>query len=248
MYRYSWLRIVIASVSVILAGFRLVFYKIATENLDNTIMLLFGIAVLVLIVPWERLKIFKAGSVEVELGQPQVQGALSGMASANQDELQKDLLRLAPKIELAKGGRVLWLEDRPHNVVGERRFLRALGIEIVPATPRNVKEKIEEDNDFDIIISDIQWRDERNEPTYGGMEFIKKLRTENSDPVISSLPVVFYTAYEFEVVSEIVQEVGITRFLKVEFAYSIRDLITQVITLVAENRSNPIKVGRKQPT
>lgn len=248
MNRDTWLRVAIAAVAVLLAGLRLLFLEVAPENLDNTLVLLFVIAVLVLVVPWERLKHFKAGGVEVELEQPPVQGALAGMASANQEELQKDLLRLAPKIELAKGGRVLWLEDRPYNVVGERRFLRSLGIEIIPATPTNIVEKIDEDNDFDLIISDIQWRNERGEATYGGMEFIKKLRTEYSDPVISSLPVVFYTAYSPEVVSKIVQQVGIARFPKIEYSHSIRDLVAQAITLIAEYRSNPIKVDKKQPT
>jgi len=248
MQRDTLLRVVIAAVAVILAGLRLVVFHGAPENLDRTLLILFVTAVFVVVVPWERLKHFKAGGVEVELQQPQVQGALSGMVNVNQKELRRDLLRLAPKIELAKGGRVLWLEDRPHNIVGERRFLRALGIEIIPATPLNVEEKISEDNDFDLIISDIQWLDEEKNPTYGGMEFVKKLRSENSDPVISSLPVVFYTAYDSEAISKIIQEVGIARFLKVEYAYSIRDLIAQVITFVAESRSNPIKVDKKRPT
>ncbi len=231
-----------------LSSFPLVFFTVATENLDSTLVLLFVVAVLVLVVPWERLKHFKAGGVELDLEQPQVQGALIGMKDANPEELQKELLRLAPKIEQAKGGRVLWLDDKPHVIVGERRFLRSLGIEIVPATPINVREKIEEDNDFDLIISDIQWLDEQDQPTYGGMEFVKKLRDDNPDPVISSLPVVFYTGYTPEVVSEIEQEVGIARYLKVEYAFSIGDLIKQVITLIAESRNNPIKVGKKQPT
>ncbi len=123
-----------------------------------------------------------------------------------------------------------------------------MGIEIIPATPLNVEEKISEDNDFDLIISDIQWLDEQKKPTYGGMEFVKKLRSKYSDPVISSLPVVFYTAYNSEAVSKIIQEVGIGRFLKIEYAYSIRDLIAQVITFVAESRSNPMKVDKKRPT
>jgi CheY-like chemotaxis protein len=247
MNRDTWLRAAIAVVAVALAILRLLFITVATENVDSTLVLLFVIAVLVLTVPWERLKHFRAGSIEVELEQPQLQGALSGMASANQEELQKDLLHLAPKIELAKGGRVLWLDDRPHVVVAERRFLRALGIEIIPATPMNVEGKIREDNDFDLIISDIQWINERGEVTYGGMEFVKELRTY-PDPVISSVPVVFYTAYTPEAVSTIIQEVELPRFPKAEYAYSIRDLVTQVITLIAESRSYPIKVGKKQPT
>ena len=134
-------------------------------------------------------------------------------------------------------------------------MLRALGIEIVPAKPEippakphAIYRKIEEDNDFDLIISDIQWLDADDESTYGGMELVKELREKQDDPVIRALPVIFYTAYEPYDVETIVKDVGIERFLKIEFCYSIEELVQKAIMTIAESRSSPIKVGRKRPT
>jgi CheY-like chemotaxis protein len=248
-----WIRILISAVAMALAFLRLILSKEPIKHMDNTFILLFIIAILALVIPWDRLISFKAAGVEVELEQPQVQGALAGMLDAQPKQLQELLKRLAPKIEQAKDGRVLWIDDKPHNIVGERRLLRSLGIEIVTTKPDQTKtepimRKIEEDNDFDLIISDIQWRDNQGQPTYGGIEFIKEIREKHSDPVIASLPVIFYTGYAPDQVSTIIKQVGVERFLKFHFCHSIESLIENTIRTIAESRSNPIKVGKKRPT
>ncbi len=227
---------------------RLKMHDIASHNMDTTILVLFVVAVLILVLPWERLKYFKAGGVELQLEQPQVQGALYGMLDAQPKKLRRLLASLGSKIAEAQGGRILWIDDNPHVVVGERRLLRALGIEVISATPETIKKRIEEDNDFDLIISDIQWRDKQGNATYGGMEQIKELREKHDDLVIRDLPVIFYTAYKPEQVENISKDVMIVRFQNIEFCYSIESLVQKSITTIAESRSNPIKVGKKQPT
>ena len=253
MTKHPWIRYVIAGAALVSAYARWEEKTFAPENVDATILTLIITAALALILPWERLRHFKAGDVEIQLDQPSIQGALTGMLDAQPQQIKELLNRLASKLEQARGGRVLWIEDKPHNVVGERRFLRALGIDVVTAMPDitdpgPILKTIEEDNDFDLIISDVQWLGESNNATYGGMQLIKKLRDQHDDPVIRALPVIFYTAYTPAQLEDITRSAGMERALRVEYCHSIESLVRQTIVAIAETRSNPIKVGKKRPT
>jgi CheY-like chemotaxis protein len=226
----------------------LVFKEVAPDKLDSTILTLFIFSAVILIFPWERLNLFKAAGIEVQLNEPQVKGALIGMLDAQQKDLKELLVSLSSKISQSKGGRILWIDDKPHNIVGERRLLRALGIEVATTNPDTIMKILEQDNDFDLIISDIQWLDENGQATYGGMEKIKDIRDNYNDSVISTLPVIFYTAYTPAVTKEIMEEVGLVRYLKIDICHSIETLVKQAILTISESRSNPIKVGKKRPT
>ena len=80
------------------------------------------------------------------------------------------------------------------------------------------------------------------------MEKIKEIRDKFSDPVIRSLPVIFYTAYTPYDTQEIMKEVGIERYLRIYICHTIETLVKQAIVTISESRSNPIKVEKKKPT
>lgn len=245
----KWIKYFFAGLAVCFLILRItVFADIASNKIDNTVLVLFVFSAVILIIPWDRLNLFKAAGIEVQLNEPQVKGAIMGMIDAQQKEIKELLISLSSKISESKDGRILWIDDKPHNIVGERRLFRALGIEVVTALPETIMSILNQDNDFDLIISDIQWRDENDEPTYGGMEKIKEIRDNYNDAVIRTLPVIFYTAYTPEVAKEILNEVGLERYLRIDTCHSIETLIRQAILTIAENRSNPLKVGKKQPT
>jgi len=112
------------------------------NEVNGSFFLLAGIAALVLTFPWQLLRTLKAGPFELSLEQGQVHGAVRSLAiSADEpdekaEERFSDLLaRLQPDIERARGSRVLWIDDKPHRVVGERRLFQAVGIETLVAIP-----------------------------------------------------------------------------------------------------------------
>lgn len=245
----KWIKYIFACLAIYLLYLRLyVFKEIAPDKIDGTILILFIFSAVILIIPWDRLNLFKAGGIEVQLNEPQVKGALAGMIDAQQKDIKELLINLSSKISQSKGGRILWLDDKPHNIIGERRLFRSLGIEVIPANPDTIRNILEQDNDFDLIISDIQWYDKKGQRTYGGMEKIKEIRDKYFDPVIRSLPVIFYTAYTPYDAKEIMKEVGIERYLRIYICYSIETLVRQAIITISESRSNPIKVEKKMPT
>jgi len=250
----KWLKITISGIAVFLALFRLIFFDIASKRIDNTFLFLFATAVLVYVIPWKKVISFKGWGVELVLDKPQVKGALKGMGlkRLENEPLWKSLSRLESEIEQAKGGRVLWIDDNPHVILTERRTLRALGIEIVTASDSPSAEKIlKGDNDFDLIISDVQRKGEiGNRATrYGGIYFLKELREKNVDPVIKSLPVIFYSAYRPDQIGRIKKQVGVKSLVGIEFCGSFETLLPRVITMLAEVRSNPITVSpKKKPT
>jgi CheY-like chemotaxis protein len=252
----QWVKVSISIVALLLALIRWVFFDVASERMDSIFLLLLFIAVLVHIIPWENLKSIKAdaGGFELILDQPQVKGALNGieMKRIENEQLRESLSQLGPKIEQAKGSRVLWIDDNPHEILGERRLLRALGIDIVSAKDNESSErKLIEDNDFDLIISDVQRRGtiDNRDTRYGGIYFIKDLREKSVDPVIKYLPTIFYTAYTPDQIKKIKKDVGIESLSDIEFCYSIDTLLIKVITILSKVRSNPIKVSsQKEPT
>ena len=60
---------------------------------------------------------------------------------------------------------MLWIDDEPHSILGERRLLRTLGIDITPATSsERARGILQEDHDFDLIITDTLRGSERRGP------------------------------------------------------------------------------------
>lgn len=74
---------------------------------------------------------------------------------------------------------MLWIDDHPEEIIGERRVLRALGVLVVSTnSSKSARAILEQDNDFDLIVSDLQRPSEPRSrfKRYGGIEFIKELR------------------------------------------------------------------------
>src|SRR5688572_659641 len=189
-------------ISIILLGLaivRWVFFEIARDRMDSVFLGLVLFAVLALLIPWENIKTFKAAGVELSLEQSSVQAAISslGLDRITDEQLQKRLSKLEDEIRVIHGGRVLWIDDKPHKIVGERRLLRALGIQVISAIASAAAQEIlEADNDFDLLISDVQRLGDSHKLTGGveiheGTNFIVTLR-QHADLTIRSMPVVFY--------------------------------------------------------
>lgn len=220
-------------------------------QIDNTFLLLFMIATILFILPIEKIKTFKAAGVELELLQSKVQGALEGLSLKYIDNKQilETINNLNDNIVTAKNSRILWIDDKPHEVLGERRLLRALGLEIITANDQKTVNRILElDNDYDLIISDIQWRDPENpdEVTYGGIDKIKDLRNKYKGKAIGSLQVIFYTAYRKDQIEIIQSQTNFKSIENIQICFTIEELIYRVINTLAKIRTNPIKVKSKK--
>lgn len=253
----SGLKAALAVAALGLAVARLVFED-AGGRMDETFFALLAAAALILLVPWERLTTLKAAGVELAL-EPQVRGAVETLSLANpeavdDERLLAELRRLAPEIDKARGSRVLWIDDRPHEIVAERRLLRALGIEVVPASSSSEALRLlERDNDFDLVVSDVQRAGESYKQTGGipiheGVNFVVASLRRDANELIRSLPVLFYAAYPWPRLVEFTRP---ARELSPdpELANAPDALVTKTVRLLAEARSRPITVGRaKAPT
>jgi CheY-like chemotaxis protein len=154
----------------------------------------------------------------------------------------------------AKDARILWIDDRPEKVIGERRLLRALGVNVVPAvSSERAKQVLHEDGDFDLIISDVQRAGDTYKLTGGveiheGVNFVCWLRHEHPDKTARALPVIFYAAYDWDrllkftrAARECHPEPGISN--------SVLDLVPKILVSLAESRAMPIKAPEvKAPT
>ena len=246
-------RVIIAALVIGLALIRLVFHEGLSGRMDTVFFIVFGTGLLLLLVPLQYLKSFKAGALEFSLEQPQVRGAISGLNAdrIQNEKIQAHLLRLQDELLAIRGSRVLWIDDNPHGVVGERRLLRALEVEVVTAISSEAAVAIlEADNDFDLIITDVYREGSGYKVTGGfrnhdGTNFIVWLRTNHTDPVVKKLPVVFYAAYPFD------DLIGYTASARVhyptpEICNSLEDLLPKVIKLLAESRTTPIPGTKKK--
>jgi CheY-like chemotaxis protein len=213
---------------------------------------LIAVPLLAFLIPWHRLQAFKAAGVEFVLESAPVRGAIAGieMSSRERRRIRRTLYDVRNAIEDSKGSRVLWIDDHPEEILGERRILRALGVEVLSVNISDSARKVlKEDNDFDLVISDVQRKSEPESKfkRYGGMEFIKEIRQSKGDPVARNLPVVFYTAYEPEQVETILDQVSARDLSDIHFCYSIEGLLRQVFEILPAARSEAIKVRSLKP-
>jgi CheY-like chemotaxis protein len=252
--RYFWGRIALATVAVCLAAVRFADADVQ-DRMDPTVLLLLGAAVLVLVLPWDRLTSFSAGGVSFSLDQPQVQGALEGIEldRVTDQRVRDTLARLSRDIERARGSRVLWIDDYPHELLGLRRLFRALGIEVIPApSSAEARKLLDLDNDFDLVITDVQ-REERGadgkETFHGGVDFVVSGIRTHEDKAIRCLPVIFYAAYDSAVLRHITEPARRTD-PEPELSNAPDDLLLKAIRRLADVRSDPISVGagQKRPT
>jgi CheY-like chemotaxis protein len=220
--------------------------------MDAVFFIVIGAGLLLLLVPVRYLKSFKAAGFEFSLEQPHVQSAISGLDldRFQNERIVADLTRLKDELIAVRGSRVLWIDDHPHTVVAERRLLRALGVDVVTASSSGEAERtLEGDNDFDLIITDVQREGDHFRKTGGidihdGVNFIVHLRKDVKDPVIANLPVIFYAAYDRERLVEFTAPARALHW-NTEAANSEEDLIPTAVKLLAHSRSTPI-VGREK--
>lgn len=245
------IKIGIAVLLVILAILRVVFHETLFPKMDITFFSLLAFAFFVLVLPWEQLKSLKAGGVEISLEKPTVQAAISGLGldRVNDDKLKHQLSKLEEELKIASGSRVIWIDDKPHNVLGARQMLRALNIDVAMTTSSEMAiETLNIDNDFDLIISDVQRKGdyyklvEDGIEIHDGVNFIVVLRT-HPDPNIRVLPVIFYAAYDWE---RLVKFTRPARELvpEAQISNSMEDFIPKVIKSLAEERSKPIAFSK----
>ena len=247
-------QIYIAVIVIALAFARLIFHTPLSPRMDAVFFIVIGVGLVLLLVPVRYLRTFKAGGFEFSLEQPHVQSAISGLDlnRLQNSRMIADLTRLKDELIAVRGSRVLWIDDHPHTVVAERRLLRALGVDVVTASSSNEAERtLEGDNDFDLIITDVQRHGDNYRTTGGidihdGVNFIVRLRKDHKDPVITKLPVIFYAAYDPDRLMEFTAPAR-AQYWKTETANSEQELIPKAVKLLSHSRSTPI-VGREKKT
>lgn len=246
-------QVAIAILLIGLAIMRLAFHVPLSTRMDAIFFTVMGAGLLLLLIPLRYLKSFKAAGLEFSLDQPQVQAAIAGLSvdRIKNKKVQEHLSLLKDQLPAIRGSRVLWIDDYPHTVLGERRLLRALGVEVVTAiSSEQAMDILERDNDFDLIISDVQRAGESYKETGGirihdGVNFAVWLRSRHPDPVISKLPIVFYAAYDWKRLIEFTRPAR-QYYPSPEIAKSEDDLIAKVVKLLAVSHSTPIHGSKEK--
>jgi len=264
VYKYQVLKVVLSVVLVMFAVTRFSNYESLSTRMDLVFLSLVLSAFLLWMLPWadlwERLSGVTLGGFGISLEAPHVKAALDESIndadwlektghSSSEEDIRKNLIRRLKRLEeelpIVRGSRVLWIDDHPYDILGERRLLRALGIDIIPArSSKEAQDILETDNDFDLIITDVRRTDEHE-----GVNFIVSLRKEENehlkDEQIKSLPVIFYGDHPW---GDIVASTRPARELQpeAEASNSADDLIPRVIRRLAEERTTRINaIDRK---
>ena len=110
----------------LLAAVRILNFAGAKERVDGFSLGLLLSAFLLWVIPWEQLKSFKAGGVEISLQQPEVQAAVEGLGldQVADKELREKLSEMGAKLSLIRGSKVLCIDDKPYPILGGRRLFR----------------------------------------------------------------------------------------------------------------------------
>lgn len=251
------LKVLLSVVLVIFASTRIFYYKALSPRMDLVFLSLVLSVFLLWMLPWEqlweRLRGISVGGVGISLQQPDVQAAIghisfdeehlkiSGSSEKQvRNRLRRRLESLEGQLQTVRGSRVLWIDDNPLAIMGERRLLRAFGIDITPApSSKEALEILTKDNDFDLIITDV-YRNNKAE----GVNFVLNLRKQANER-IRSLPVIFYAAYPWEYLVKITRPAHDLR-PEAERSNEVDDLIPKVIRRLYEERINPITVSAKK--
>lgn len=165
-------------------------------------------------------------------------------------------------VERARGSRILWVDDKPRRVVGERRLFRAMEIEsVVVASCADAAVLLMRDNDFDLMITSLEKHreskkmgDDLRNPAVAFVEWLRGGEDDSirnligdcevpiEDASINSLPVLFYAAFPLSYIQEKVQPLaGLEP--AVEATQSLDDLLRKAIRALADVRSDPIEVS-----
>jgi CheY-like chemotaxis protein len=254
------MRYAVAAILTFLVLARMIFSPFA-ERVDNVSLILLGAVAILLLLPIERLTGLTVGSVAVVLDSPQVAGALTASLDRVADRaLRRRLDELPADLALLPGARVLWIDDHPSEVVGERRILRALGVEVITATSsEQAIETLVRDSDFDLLVTDVQRKGGHSHeraggiPLHEGVNLVVALRSgqvpELADvPSARAIRVLFYAAYDRARLAEFTRR---ARELDPESdsTNDLENLIVKAVRQLAEARRRPIEAPvRKTPT
>ncbi len=252
----NWTKAVSILFSLVLLSLSLVrwlYHDSVSDRMDEIFLGLIIAAFLVQLIPIERLKSIKAGGIEFNLDQPQIEAAIKGVSSPQieNEDLRDNLGKLEDEISVAQGARVLWIDDKPETTLSARRLLRALGIVVVPAlSSEEAEEALTNDRDFDLIVSDVQrlgdsWKLNDGVEIHEGVNFIVKLRKMNDD-VFRSIPVIFFAAYEWERLVEFTRPAR-ELLPEPEITNTVNTLVLKVIQGLGVARSMPIHYEREKP-
>ena len=156
------LKILVALIPLCLAILVLFFGYMPGES-TNYILYLVTLSVLVIFLPWERLNSFKGPGIEIGLSDSNIEKIIKEYNIIENNKIDKnDKKKLSEtfkehklEIEQSRNSRILWVDEKPKNVLPERRLLRALHIQTVMANTReSVNYYLNLDGDFDLIITD----------------------------------------------------------------------------------------------
>lgn len=242
----NWPQYTAALFLTMLAMLRAIYPELMT-SMDSVFLGLIAAALILFLFPLKDLRSLKAAGIEVTIDSPQVKAAVGSLKldQLESQKLRRKLQTLAPMLGVISGARVLWIDDKPEKIIGERRLLRALGVVVVNALSSTMALNIlRADNDFDLIISDVQREGDFYKKTGGvdihdGVNFVTWLRTEYKDLTIKTVPVIFYAAYDWKRLVEFTRP---ARELHPEarISNSIAEFVPVVIHQLIDARATPI--------
>jgi CheY-like chemotaxis protein len=251
-------KIVLVFLSIALIGLsvaRWYYMDKTVQHIDLVVIGLVVAAFVIHLIPFDKLTSIKAGGIEVSLEKPEIKAAIQ-TANSDQiknDELLSELELLNRELAAIPGSRVMWIDDSPSKIVTARRLLRALGVTVVPATSSEMADEIfKRDKDFDLIITETQrlgdsYKFNNGVKIHEGVNYIVKIRNSN-DEVISKLPVIFFSSYDWPLLVEYTRPARET-LPEPQISNSINDLIVKVIKEIYSSRSKPIEYkNEKQPS
>ncbi len=249
------LKIIVAILLLVVAIARMIFFNYLSSRIDNVFLIIIFAAILILILPLEKISKLKIGDIEVNLEQPPIKAAINslGLDRIQNKKLYDRLLSYKNDLKSIVGSKVLWIDDKPQSVYNERRLLRSLGILIISV---NSSEKAEElftsDYDYDLIISDVQrtgvsYKFNNGIDIHEGVNFIYKIKS-SSNEVIKNIPVIYFAAYDLPRLKEFTRPVT-DNFQNIEISNSVIDFITKVLDALLKVRSQIISYSEiKTPT
>lgn len=239
---------------ILLVIFRILFYSYFKERIDDISLTLLIIALLIILIPFEKITSFKAGDVELILERKDVQSSISslGIEKIELENLKTKLKISEHNLKYLSNSRILWIDDYQNKIVGEKRLLRTLGVNISPAiTSDFANDLLKNDCDFDLIITDIQrpgeyYKDNDGIDIHDGVNFIEYAIKNKLINEIT--PIIFYAAYDYERLIKFTER---TKSLKKEIisVNNIADLIYETINRIAIRKNIKQKITEyKIPT
>lgn len=96
------------------------------------------------------------------------------------EDLGRASRRLANSIDLLRGSRLLWVDDRPEGIVRESKILENAGISITRVqSSEDAFTRLNEQN-YDLVLSDIR----RGDDTNAGLDFATQLVQRTNAPML----------------------------------------------------------------